>query len=71
MRIAIDNSVKEKVESVRLGCLIYDTEVKEKNEELWRKFEDEVFPQLISAIEEKGTLKLNVNTPSVSVPNIP
>ena len=54
MRIAIDNSVKEKVESVRLGCLIYDTEVKEKNEELWRKFEDEVFPQLISAIEEKG-----------------
>ena len=54
MRIAIDNSVKEKVESIRLGCLVYDVDVKEKNEELWKKLDDEVFPQLISAIAEKG-----------------
>ena len=53
MKIIIDNSVKEKVESVRLGCLVYDVKVKEKSEDLWGKLENEIFPQLISVIEEK------------------
>lgn len=54
MEVRIDSSVKEKVESVRLGCLVYDVKVKEKNEELWEKLENEIFPQLVSVIEEKG-----------------
>ena len=54
MEVTIDSSVKEKVESVRLGCLVYDVKVKEKNEDLWEKLENEIFPQLISIIEEKG-----------------
>lgn len=54
MEVRIDSSVKEKVESVRLGCLVYDVKVKEKNEELWEKLENEIFPQLVSIIEEKG-----------------
>ena len=54
MKVTIDSSVKEKVESVRLGCLVYDVKVKEKNEDLWEKLENEIFPQLISIIEEKG-----------------
>ena len=29
MKVTIDSSVKEKVESVRLGCLVYDVKVKE------------------------------------------
>ena len=54
MKVTIDSSVKEKVESVRLGCLVYDVKVKEKSEDLWEKLENEIFPQLISIIEEKG-----------------
>lgn len=54
MEVRIDSSVKEKVESIRLGCLVYDVKVKEKNEELWGKLENEIFPQLVSVIEEKG-----------------
>lgn len=54
MKIAIDSSIKEKAENVRLGCLTYDVKVKEKNDELWKKLEGEVFPNLISIIEEKG-----------------
>lgn len=54
MEVTIDSSVKEKVESVRLGCLVYDVKVKEKSEDLWEKLENEIFPQLISIIEEKG-----------------
>ena len=54
MEVTIDSSVKEKIESVRLGCLVYDVKVKEKNEDLWEKLENEIFPQLISIIEEKG-----------------
>ena len=53
MKVTIDSSVKEKVESVRLGCLVYDVKVKEKSEDLWGKLENEIFPQLISVIEEK------------------
>lgn len=44
MEVTIESSVKEKVESVRLGCLVYDVKVKEKNEELWEKLENEIFP---------------------------
>ena len=54
MKVTIDSSVKEKIESVRLGCLVYNVKVKEKNEDLWEKLENEIFPQLISIIEEKG-----------------
>ena len=54
MKIKIDSMLKNKVESIRLGCLIYDVKIKEKNEELWEKFEKEIFPALISLMEEKG-----------------
>ena len=30
MEVRIDSSVKEKVESVRLGCLVYDVKVKKR-----------------------------------------
>lgn len=54
MKIIIDDMLKNKVESIRLGCLIYDVKVKEKNEELWKKFDKEIFPALISFMENKG-----------------
>ena len=54
MEIKIDGTVKEKVESIRLGCLVYDVKVEEKNEKLWEKLEGEIFPKIIAEIEEKG-----------------
>lgn len=54
MKIKIDNMLKNEVESIRLGCLIYDVKVEEKNEELWKKFDKEIFPALISLMEDKG-----------------
>ncbi|MHD0316442.1 B3/B4 domain-containing protein [Fusobacterium sp. THCT1E2] len=54
MKIIIDDMLKNKVESIRLGCIIYDVKVKEKNEELWKKFDREIFPALISLMEDKG-----------------
>lgn len=54
MKIIIDDMLKNKVESIRLGCLTYDVKVKEKNEELWKKFDKEIFPALISLMEDKG-----------------
>ncbi len=63
MEIRIDNTVKEKVESIRLGCLVYDAKVKEKNEEIWKKLEEEVFPSLISLMEEKSINEIeNIGT---------
>ena len=54
MKITIDESIKDKIESIRLGCLTYDVKVEEKNEELWEKLENETFPKITAIIEEKG-----------------
>lgn len=54
MEIKIDSSIKEKVPYAKLQCILYTTLVKEKNENLWKKFEGEIFPALIESFSKNS-----------------
>ncbi|MDD5944992.1 MAG: phenylalanine--tRNA ligase beta subunit-related protein [Clostridia bacterium] len=49
--ISIDSELKELYPDIKLGCLVYEADVKETNPELWKKIDNEVAPSLIKTME--------------------
>lgn len=59
--VSIDAKLKELYPDIQLGCIVYDADVKERNDELWKKIDGEVAPSLIKLMEQ---------TPVTEVENI-
>ncbi len=50
--VSIDAALKSLYPDIQLGCIVYDVEVKERNDDLWKKIDGEVAPALIKQMEQ-------------------
>ena len=54
MKVKIEEALKSVYPDIRLGCLWYEADVEEENEDLWNYMHEQVLPEITKQIEVEG-----------------